>query len=94
VTTPIQNVSSTIDPLMRDVATLRDEARVQRHLLALDLRDRLDVLERRHLELHDSMRAARDTASESLHAAAVELRDAFRQFRDDAAAALRAPKER
>jgi hypothetical protein len=78
-----------IDPLLRDLETLRDESRLQRHLLALDMRDRLDALDRRHVELHDSVRSARDTATDSVRAAAVELREAFLQFRDDAAAAMR-----
>ena len=80
-----------VEHMLGDLDTMRGESRLQRHLLAMELRDRLDDLERRHADLHAAVRQAGADAIESLSHSIAELRESFRVLRGHAASMTAPP---
>lgn len=73
-----------IHSLLDDLAALKGDLQVQAHLGTMELRDRLNGLEKRHAELHDSVRGASAEAVEGLKTSVSELKREAAMLRKDA----------
>jgi hypothetical protein len=87
------NLARRIEQLSSDLTAVRDEARLQQHLMALDARDRLDVAEREYEQLQGALRRASDETVESLHQSAGRLKDAYLRLRAEALTAVRGAQD-
>lgn len=77
-------IAGHVAQMRAELQRMLDESQLQSHLLRMDLRDRLDALQRRHTEVHAAVGKARRETLESLRLAITELRESFAQIRHEA----------
>jgi hypothetical protein len=82
--TTTEPVRAQIQTLLKDLATLRDELKLQAHLGKMELHDRLVGLEKRHADLDRAARNATAGTEEHLHRSASDLAREVRMLRKDA----------
>ena len=81
---PTDAVRAELKILTGELATLRDDIKVQARLGTMELRDRWNGIEKRHADLHQSLRDAGNEVIDSARSSFAELRSDVTRLRKDA----------
>ncbi len=81
---PTDPVRDQLHVLGKELETLKGDLKVQARLATMELRDRWNRIEKRHTELHESVRSAGHDAMDLLRRSVSELRSDVDKLRDDA----------
>lgn len=77
---PLDELGHQIEAMKKELASLHDDARVQRHLLSMEVRERFDALDKRRLQLQDNAGRATEHTLASLRQSITELRASFKEL--------------
>ena len=80
---PTDDVRRQIAILMLELQALRDDTKVHMHFAGMELRDRWNRFELRHVQLQEAARHVREDALEALRNALVDHRAKLTELRDD-----------